>query len=147
MTQLVKKEPESLLSVFRKDLDRFFEEFWGGRFPSFFEAEFAPPVEVGETNEEVFVNIQVPGMKKEEVNVQLTEGALSVKGERKEEKEEKKKNFYRREFGYGSFARTIGLPEEVEIDKAVATLDNGVLKVRIPKTEKARKRSVAVPIQ
>lgn len=145
--QLVKREPESLLSAFRRDLDRLFEDIWGARFPSFFQGEVTPPVEIGETAEEVFINVQVPGLKKEDLNVQLTEGVLTVKGELKEEKEEKRKNYYRREFGYGSFARTISLPEEVQIDKALANLENGVLKVRIPKTEKAKKRSVAVPIQ
>jgi len=146
--QLVKRAPESLLPMFRKDLGRLFEDLWGERFPSFFTAEeVAPPVEIGETAEEVFVNVQVPGLKKEELTVQLTDGALMVKGEMKEEKEEKKKNYYRREFGYGNFARTITLPEEVQIEKAVANLENGMLKVRIPKTDKAKKRSVAVAIQ
>jgi HSP20 family protein len=69
-----------------------------------------------------------------------------VRGEIKEEKEDKKKNYYRREIRRGSFARTVALPVEVELDKATADLQKGVLNVHIPKTEKARKRAVTVPI-
>lgn len=144
---LIKRE-ESPLASFRKELDRFFEDFWGGRWPSVFEREvLSPPVEVGETAEEVFVNVQLPGMSKENLDIQLTEGALSIKGELREEKEEKKKNYYRQEFRYGGFSRSIPLPAEVEISKATADLDKGLLKVRIPKTEKAKQRAVAVPIR
>ncbi len=78
--------------------------------------------------------------------MELTERALTISGEIKEEREDKKKNYYRQEFRHGRFSRTIALPGEVEIDKAKADLEKGMLMVRIPKTEKAKKRSVAVPV-
>jgi HSP20 family protein len=138
---------EFSLGSFRKEMDRLFDEFMGERWPSLFEpGVITPPVEVGETPEEVFVNVQVPGLTKEDLDLELSDRALTVSGEVKEEKEDKKKNYYLQEIRYGRFSRTIPLPGEVEVDKATAELEKGMLMVHIPKTEKARKRAVTVPI-
>lgn len=144
---LVKKENLLPLGSFRKEMDRLFDEFMGEKWPSIFEpGVFTPPVEVGETPEEVFVNVQVPGIAKEDLDVELTDRALTISGEIKDEKEEKKKNYYRQEFRHGRFSRTVALPGEVEIDKAKADLEKGLLMVHIPKTEKAKKRAVTVAV-
>jgi len=144
---LMKRDTRLPLGSLRKEMDRLFDDFIGERWPSIFEpGDFSPPVEVGETPEEIFVNVQVPGLTKENLDVELTEEALTVKGEVKEEKEEKKKNYYRQEFRHGKFSRTVALPQEVEVDKAIAELEKGVLTVHIPKTEKARTRAITVPI-
>lgn len=144
---LVKKENLFPLGPFRREMDRLFDEFMGEKWPSIFEpGVLTPAVEVGETSEEVFVNVQVPGLAKEDLDVELTEHALTVRGEVREEKEDKKKNYHRQEFRTGRFSRTITLPGEVEIDKAKADLEKGMLKVHIPKTEKAKKRAITVPI-
>jgi HSP20 family protein len=144
---LAKRELIPPLGSFRKEMEGLFDEFIGERWPAIFEpGAFVPAVEVGETPEEVFVNVQVPGLNKEDLALELTERGLTVRGEIKEEKEDKKKNYYRREIRRGSFTRTIALPVEVELDKATADLQKGVLNVHIPKTEKARKRAVTVPI-
>jgi HSP20 family protein len=123
---------------------------WMERWPSSMEEEegsFAPAVEVSESDEEVSVKAQVPGLKREDIEVELLDGSLSIKGEAKEEKEEKKKSYYRREFSYGQFARRISLPSGVDTRKASAELKNGVLNVRIPKTEEAKKQSVKLEIK
>ena len=144
---LAKKELVSPFGSLKKEMEGLFDEFIGERWPAIFEpGPFVPAVEIGETPEEIFVNVQVPGLNKEDLELELTERGLTVRGEIKEEKEDKKKNYYRREIRRGSFARTIELPAEVELDKAIADLRKGVLNVHIPKTEKARKRAVTVPI-
>ncbi|HLE21452.1 MAG TPA: Hsp20/alpha crystallin family protein [Vicinamibacteria bacterium] len=145
---LVKRESTFPVISLRKEMDRLLDEFIGERWPSVFEpAVFVPPVEVGETPEEVFVNVQVPGLNKEDLELELADGTLTVSGKVEEEKEDKKKNYYRQEIRRGRFSRTITLPGEVESNKATADLKKGVLMVHIPKTEKAKKRAVTVAIQ
>jgi HSP20 family protein len=133
-----------------------FEDLGRWRWPSSMESwptwtetkgEFVPAVEVGETDEEMFVKAQVPGMKREDILVELSDGSLLIHGEAKEEKEEKKKSYYRREFSYGEFSRRIALPSGVDTGKASAELREGVLSVHIPKTEAAKKQSVKLAIK
>ena len=145
---LVKRESTFPVFSFRKEMDRLLDELVGERWPSVFEPSvLVPPVEVGETPEEVFVNVQVPGLNKEDLELELADGTLTVSGKVEEEKEDKKKNYYRQEIRRGRFSRTITLPGEVESNKATADLKKGVLMVHIPKTEKAKKRAVTVAIQ
>ena len=144
---LAKRESMFPLGSLRKEMEGLFDEFIGERWPTIFEPGIVvPPVEVGETSEEVFVSVQVPGLNKEDLELELNERGLTVRGEIKKEKEDKKKNYYRQEIRHGSFSRTVELPGEVEVSKATADLEKGVLNVHIPKTEKARTRAVTVPI-
>jgi HSP20 family protein len=123
---------------------------WMARWPSWTDEEegsFVPALEVSESDEEVSIKAQVPGMKREDIQVELADGSLLIKGEAKEEKEEKKKSYYRREFSYGQFARRVALPSGVDPGKASAELKDGVLNVRVPKTDEARKQSVKLAIK
>jgi HSP20 family protein len=129
-----------------------FDDMGRWRWPSWMQEEeeeggFVPAVEVSESDDEVLVKAQVPGMKKEEIQVELADGGLTIQGESKEEKEEKKKNYYRREFSYGRFSRRIALPTGVDASKANAELRDGVLAVHLPKTEEARRKSVQLTIK
>jgi HSP20 family protein len=137
-------------------MERMFEDLGRGRWPSWMsdwpswtegKGEFMPAVEVGETDEEVFVKAQVPGMKREDILVEISHGSLLLHGEAKEEKEETKKSYHRREFSYGEFSRQIGIPSGVDTGKASAELRDGVLSVHIPKTEVAKKQSVKLAIK
>jgi HSP20 family protein len=130
-------------------MERVFDELGRWRWPSWMEEEgtFMPAIEVGETDDEVVVKAQVPGMKREDLQVELLDGSLTIKGEAKEEKEEKKKSYYRREFSYGQFARSIALPSGVDTSEASAELRDGVLNVHVPKTEEAKKHSVKLTIE
>jgi HSP20 family protein len=138
-------------------MERMFDEMgrwrwpsWMARWPSWTDEEegsFVPALEVSESDEEVSIKAQVPGMKREDIQVELADGSLLIKGEAKEEKEEKKKSYYRREFSYGQFARRVALPSGVDPGKASAELKDGVLNVRVPKTDEARKQSVKLAIK
>jgi HSP20 family protein len=81
-----------------------------------------------------------------DVDITVTEDTLTIKGEARTEQEEKGRNYYRRELRYGSFLRTLALPEEVQGDKARATYRNGILEIRVPKSERARPRTVKVEV-
>jgi HSP20 family protein len=137
-------------------MDRLFDDMGRWRWPSSMErwssladeeTGFAPALEVGESEDEVFVKAQLPGMKREDIQVELSDGSLTIKGEAKEEKEEKKKSYYRREFSYGQFTRRVSLPPGVDTGKASAELKDGILNVRLPKTEELKKKSVKLAIK
>ena len=106
------------------------------------ERVFAPACDVYERGENVVVKCQIPGVKSEEVDIEVRENSVVLKGERKEEKEVKKENYYRRESAYGSFYRTIPLPVPVKTEKAVAEFEDGVLKITLPKAVPAKKVKV-----
>lgn len=141
--------PFSFVRRFAEDMDRLFDEFNGYRFPNLFSREilpfrnefqnaaWAPQIEVRRHNGDLTVRADLPGMTKDDVKVELTDEALTISGERKEEKEEKHEGYYRSERSYGTFYRQIPLPQGVDADKATATFTNGVLEVtiQVPKTE------------
>jgi HSP20 family protein len=131
------------------DMGRWRWPSWMERWPALAEEEagFAPALEVGESEDEVFVKAQVPGMKREDIQVELSDGSLIIKGEAKEEKEEKKKSYYRREFSYGQFTRRVSLPSGVDSGKASAELKDGILNIRLPKTEDSKKKSVKLAVK
>lgn len=151
---LTRWEPQRLLGPLRREVDKVFDDFFTG-WPSLprrrrgeeEEAEFIEPaVEVAETDEAVVVKAQVPGIQKDQLEVEITAEGLTLKGEVKEEKEEKKKNYHHREIRYGAFLRTVPFPVAVENDKATATLKDGVLQVTIPKSAPSKSKAVKVEV-
>lgn len=106
----------------------------------------SPAVEMTEKNDAYTVAVEVPGMSESEVEVTLGDGMITIAGEKKEAKEEKREGYHFSERHYGSFQRTFGLPDGIDRDKAAASLKNGVLTVTLPKTAEAREnlRKVAV---
>ncbi len=134
MNTLMKPEIP-LLRRLSRDLDTLFDRFVGLRTePFLFETEafWTPLVEVLEKGNEFVIRVEVPGLKKEEIGVEFTETELVLKGERKRVKEEKDEGYYRTERSYGSFYRTIPLPEGVKPDLAKAVIRDGVLEVKMP---------------
>lgn len=136
--------PFLMMRRFTKDMERLFEDFQGFSFPSFFKTDFAPfrmefdkvewvpQIEVLHKNGQLMVRADLPGLKKDDVKIELTDDLLTLSGERKEEKEEKREGFYRSERSYGSFYREIPLPEGAKTENAAATFVNGVLEITIP---------------
>ncbi|HSE22834.1 MAG TPA: Hsp20/alpha crystallin family protein [Pyrinomonadaceae bacterium] len=133
--------PFMFMRRFATDMERLFEEFQGFRFPSLFGREFfpftrefehvgwVPELEVLQNNEEFVVRADLPGLKRDDVKVELTNDILTISGERKDEKEEKREGYYRSERSYGSFYRQIPLPEGAKIDTAKAEFTDGVLEI------------------
>ncbi|HZJ42993.1 MAG TPA: Hsp20/alpha crystallin family protein [Pyrinomonadaceae bacterium] len=146
---LARKSPEvanpfGMMRRFAKDMERLFNDFEGFRFPGLFsseawpsrtefgEMEWMPQVEVLQNNGQFTVRADLPGLTKDDIKVELMDNKLTISGERKEEKEEKREGFYRSERNYGNFYRQLPLPEGVVTDKAEATFTNGVLEVTFP---------------
>ncbi len=136
--------PRGLLSRPERDFfDRFFEDF---RLPRLFseEREWVPPFDVSETEKEVIVKAEVPGMDKKDIHINLSEGLLTIKGEKKQEKKDDSENYHCVERRYGTFTRTMRLPFEVEADKVDATYNDGVLKLTLPKSEPAKAKEIEI---
>ncbi|WP_297056869.1 Hsp20/alpha crystallin family protein [Thermosulfurimonas sp.] len=137
------------LQELKREMDRIWDEFFGRmRFPERWEGlEWSPAIDVSETDDAVVVRADIPGLDPEDLEVRLSGRTLTIKGEKKQEKEEKKENFYRVERVYGSFVRTVDLPAEVEADRAEATYKNGVLKITLPKKAEARGKKVKIRVE
>lgn len=123
--------------------DRFFEDFG---LPSLLSEETMVPTsfDVFETEKELIVKAEVPGMDKKDININLSDGLLTISGEKKQEKEEENEKYHCVERSYGKFTRTMRLPAEVETDKADATYKDGVLKVTLPKSEASKPKKIEV---
>jgi HSP20 family protein len=108
--------------------------------------EWSPLVDITEDDKEYLVKAEIPEMKKEDIKVNVHDDVLTITGERKYEKEEKGKKYHRVERSYGSFMRSFTLPEDADGSKVNAEYKDGVLKVHLPKSEKAKPKAVEVKI-
>jgi len=135
--------------------DRLTEDFWrrpfsslmlGERWPLPMLTAKAPSLDVFEEQDELVVKADLPGLGKEDIEVTVTGSVVTIKGEKKKEEEVKEKDYYRRERSYGAFVRSVELPCEVKSEQIKANFKDGVLEVRMPKTEEAKKKSVSVKI-
>jgi HSP20 family protein len=130
-----RQEPFNLLRQMTDELDRVFTEPWPlFRVPTFdLEAsQWVPKVDVVTKDNKLVTRVDLPGMKKEDVTVEIADGLLTLSGERKKETKEEKDNFYREEREYGSFCRTVPLPKGVKPEDVKASFTNGVLEVMVP---------------
>jgi HSP20 family protein len=161
--ELVKVEPTKALSPFQEmerrfeEMERRFEDFFRKPFsllPSWMPRlkmpeieEVSPSMDIFTEGDDVVVKGELPGMKKEDINVSLTKDTISISGEKKKEEKVEKKDYYSLERSYGSFKRSFSLPAEVQTEKSSAKFKDGVLEIRIPKTEEAKKKEKIVMIE
>ena len=134
--------------AFRREADRMFDDFWGPRSRGVTPwgrewTGFDPRVDVIETEDEVKVEAELPGLDAEDVHVTVSRGVLSIKGEKRQEHEESGENWTRTERSYGSFERAIALPRGTDTEQAEAAFDKGVLTITFAKTDEG-KRKIAV---
>jgi HSP20 family protein len=111
------------------------------------EIEPAPSVDIFEEGDNIVLKSEMPGMSKEDVEVNLTDDTITISGEKNKEEKVEKKNYYRMERSFGSFKRSFALPSEVQSDKAKASFKNGVLEIKIPKSEEAKKKEKKIKIE
>ena len=139
-------DPFRELSDMRETMDRLFERGFSRpwRLLTWDMGEGFFPVDLYETDDEVVVKASLPGVKAEDVEIAVTGDTLTIKGETKEEHEEKKPNYYRQERRYGAFQRVLTLPVRVDADKADATFEQGVLNLRLPKVPEGRPKTIEV---
>ena len=143
---------EALTTQMERLFDEMLNEWWGADFlpkadmlPKFFGREFGremllPEIDEMEDERAFHVRVELPGMVEKDVELTLTDRKLMIRGEKKLDKEEEEKDFYRRERAYGAFRRVIELPGEVDAAKIEAKFKNGVLFIDLPKTEAAQKK-------
>jgi HSP20 family protein len=147
------RDPFGLLRQMTSELDRVFDEPWPSfRFPTFAAGApetlgWSPGIDVFEKNNRLVTRVDLPGMKKEDVKVEVTDGHLAISGERKRETEETKDNVYRSEREYGSFYRAVPLPDGVKLEDVKASFSNGVLEVSVPLPVKAEAKVRKVEIE
>jgi HSP20 family protein len=105
-----------------------------------------PAVDVAESDGEVVVKMEVPGVEKDQLHLTVSDDHLTVRGETRKESEEKRKNYYRQEIRYGAFQRSVPLPVEVDASQARAELKNGVLKISLPKSKQPKAKEIKVAV-
>lgn len=145
------RDPFAMLRQMTSELDRVFDEPLFGRFrfplPSAAQGEWNPGIDVLERDGRLVTKVDLPGVKKEDVKVEVTDGHLAISGERKSEVEETKDQLYRRERQYGSFYRMVPLPEGVKVDDVKATFADGVLEVSVPLPTRQESKARTIEIQ
>lgn len=121
----------------------------GGEGPicSPFPNALTPPVNIEDTDDDVIVTAELPGLEKGDFTVEMSDGRLRIRGEKKQSSETKERDYYYAESRYGAFVRTVPLPCEVDADRANATYKQGVLRISLPKTPRAKSSQVKVQIQ
>ena len=143
-----KKKDLSLASL-QRDMNKLFGNFFGSGFniePVFGEG-WSPALDISETEDAVLVKAEVPGIEPSDIEISLSGDTLTIKGEKKEEREEKDKSYHRVERSYGSFARTIRIPSSVDPDKIEAKYDKGVLAVTMPKKEEEKGKKIDIKVK
>jgi HSP20 family protein len=164
----IEKMPSSTLQTWRpfeslrRDVDRLFDDFSGGmwRSPfgrSFFDLEpfrrgeetfgAVPAVDVTQTDKGYEITAELPGMAEKDIDVKLANGVLTIRGEKRDEKEEKNKDYYVRERSFGSFERSFQLPEDVDADKINASFNKGVLTIMVPRSAQAQRAEKKIEVK
>jgi HSP20 family protein len=125
----------------------FGRPFWSNMPKMMEDIEPAPSVDIYEEGDNIILKSEMPGMSKEDIEVNLTDDTITLSGEKKKEEKIEKKNYYRFERSFGSFKRSFALPSEVQSDNAKASFKNGVLEIKIPKSEAAKKKEKKIKIE
>jgi HSP20 family protein len=148
--ELMNSHPFKGMEKVRSEMDRLMDTFLFGvpqtrDFPE--ETEWLPAVDVAETKHEIVVTVEAPGMDSKGFDISLSEGTLTVRGEKKQDRVEKEENYHLIERRYGIFSRSIPLPEEVESGKISASYKHGVLTITLPKSEGTKGKEIKVKIE
>lgn len=158
MEKKVAKEISSKESSAREDMEKWFEETMSKTFPLFGpswwpkrgpleDEKIKPSVDIYEEGDDVILKTELPGMTKNDISVTLKDDLITISGEKKREEKVDQDNYFRVEVAYGSFSRTFRLPVEVQGEKVKAKFKEGILEIRIPKTEEEKKKGIQIEIK
>ena len=142
-------EPFGDMVTLREDIDSLFNDFFRRVPVEKFTKEnlWFPALDIEETKDDIKISAELPGLKKDEIKLTISNGQLVLQGERKLEKEEKDKTYHRIERRYGSFRRTVSLPTEAETDKVKAIYEKGILNITLPKSKKAKPKEIGITVK
>ncbi len=135
-----------------REMERMMDDMWQG-WPGLFRRTpmegmtWMPSIDVYDQDDSIVVKAEIPGMKKEDINVSVMGDTLTISGERKTENNVKEENYFRSEMSYGKFSRMITLPSEVDAGKVKATYENGILEINAPKVESAKAKKVEISVK
>ncbi|RMH63659.1 MAG: Hsp20/alpha crystallin family protein [Calditrichaeota bacterium] len=144
---LVKWNPARSLLNLNDDIDRMFEDFMNTRLLEPTQVEISPRVNVEENDNEWIITAELPGVTKDDVEVNFRDNMLTISGEKKFEKEDKKKNFHRVERSYGRFSRSFAINSAIMVDKIEAKFKDGILTVVLPKAEEERTKLIDIKVK
>ena len=149
MKFLIRKTPDRFIKSVNDEISSILSRNMDGLFPDYSfpdEDKLAMPVELKEKDKENTVKAELPGVKKEDLDIDLEKNYITINAKKEEEKEEEEKGYKKSEFSYGEFSRTIYFPQEIDIDKTKAKLEHGILKITAPKmiVEKDNKKKLTV---
>jgi HSP20 family protein len=148
--ELMNTNPFKDIEKERSEMDRLLDTFLFGRPQKediWEEIEWLPAIDVAETKNEIVVKVEAPGMDPKAFDISLSEGTLIVRGEKKQEKEDEEENYHLVERRYGTFSRSILLPQQVESGKINASYEHGVLKITLPKSKEAKKKEIKIKVE
>jgi HSP20 family protein len=144
MAALVRWDPARELDSLQSEMNRLFGTFFGARAADGDGRRWVPAIDLVETDEHLVLRADLPGLDREDVNVEIKDGVLTISGERKEEHEERADGYHRVERAFGTFSRSLALPDGIDAEKVRADFDKGVLEVRIPKPEERKPHRVQI---
>ena len=159
MAAIVGRTPtEALRREFGWPFDRFLEDLFEGFEPEvgmpelwheheLLEGEFMPPIDMTETPDAVVLTVEVPGMTREDLQVSIENGILTLRGEKREEERREGEQWHRYERRYGRFERNLRLPEYVDPERVEARYENGILRLQVPKTEEGKSKTRQIEIK
>jgi len=145
----VTRSASNPFSALQQEIDRLFEGFSRGfagfpSLPSFPSRELWPSMDVSETDKEIEITTELPGLEEKDIQLNVSDNVLTVRGEKKNEREETKKDYHLVERSYGSFTRSVQLPDGVNADGIKAVMSKGVLKVTVPKPAPAQTKKIDI---
>ena len=140
MRFLVKQTPDNFIKSVNDEISSILNKHFDDLYPNYENDsdKLSMPVELTEKKDEYDIRAELPGVKKEDLDIDLNDNYLTIRAKKEFEKEEKEKSYRRSEFKYGEFMNSIYIPQEVDIEKIDAELEHGILKIRIPKLEKTK---------
>jgi HSP20 family protein len=139
---LIRWEPAREVSTLQGEMNRLFNAFFDDNGES--ARRWAPAMDLVEADDHLLLKADLPGLGEDDVNIEVRDNVLTISGERKAEHEEKRNGYHRVERAFGSFARTVTLPDGVDLDTIEANFDKGVLEVRIPKPQQRQPRRIEI---
>ncbi|MBD3413261.1 MAG: Hsp20 family protein [Candidatus Aminicenantes bacterium] len=141
---LIRWDPFRDMMTLREKMNRLFDDTFKGEERDLFGGTWAPSVDIYETESELVLNAEIPGIKEEDIEVKIEDNSLTLHGERKLEEETNEENYHRIERSYGSLYRSFSLPHYIDQEKIKAEHDNGVLRIHMPKKPELKPRSVKI---
>ncbi len=137
-------KPFKEVTKLRSEMDRLWDDYFGSGRRAFKSESWVPSVDVSEAEDKIMVKAEIPGMDSKDIDISLSGDILTIKGEKKSEREETKENYHLVERSYGTFARSLRLPVGVEADKIEASYKQGVLTVTCPKKEEVKPKPIEI---